>query len=84
MVSRAGPAHRTLSYKKCLLVIYFSKGHKLTSVTGVGASGTPVPMGTRVPAGTHRNLKNLGTTGYRVPGKFDKLGTAGYRVPSKF
>ena len=51
---------------------------------GVGASGTPVPMGTRVPAGTHRKFENLGTAGYRVPGKFEKLGTAGYRVPSKF
>ena len=39
---------------------------------------------TRVPAGTHQNLENLGTAGYWVPGKFKKLGTAGYRVPSKF
>ena len=51
---------------------------------GVGASGTPVPMGTRVQAGTHRNFENFGTAGYRVPRKFWKLGTAGYRVPSKF
>ena len=29
-------------------------------------SGTLVHMGTRVPAGTHRNLENLGTAGYRV------------------
>ena len=41
-------------------------------------------MGTRVPAGTHRNFENLGTAGYRVPGKFEKLGTDGYRVPGKF
>ena len=47
-------------------------------------SGTLVPMGTGVPAGTHRNLENLGTAGYRVPGKFWKLGTGGYRVPGKF
>ena len=39
---------------------------------GVGASGT------------HRNFENLGTAGYRVPGKFENLGTAGYRVPGKF
>ena len=38
-------------------------------IPGVGASGT------------HRNFQNLGTAGYRVPGKFEKLGTAGYRVP---
>ena len=42
----------------------------LRSRAGVGASGTPVPMGTRVPAGTHRNFENLGTAGYRVPSKF--------------
>ena len=47
-------------------------------------SGALVPMGTGVPAGTHRNLENLGTAGYRVPGKFKKMGTAGYRAPGKF
>ena len=36
----------------------------LWSSAGVGASGT------------HRNFENLGTAGYRVPGKFEKLGTA--------
>ena len=46
-------------------------------------SDTLVPIGTGVPAGTHQNLENLGTAGYRVPGKFKKLGTAGYRVPGK-
>ena len=56
----------------------------LISRSGVGMSGTLVPMGTGVPAGTHRNLENLGTAGYRVPGKFKKMGTAGYRVPGKF
>ena len=35
-------------------------------------------MSTGVPAGTHQNLKILGTAGYRVPRKFQKLGT-GYR-----
>ena len=40
--------------------------------SGVGASGT------------HENFENLGTAGYRVPGKFEKLGTDGYRVPRKF
>ena len=40
------------------------------SEAGVGMSGTLVPMGTGVPAGTHRNLENLGTAGYRVPRKF--------------
>ena len=29
-------------------------------------------------SGTHQNLKILGTTWYRVPGKFQKLGTDGY------
>ena len=29
-------------------------------------SGTLVHMGTGVPVGTHRNLENLGTAGYRV------------------
>ena len=57
---------------------------KLQEKPGVGMSGTLVPMGTGVPAGTHRNLENLGTAGYRVPGKFKKMGTAGYRVPGKF
>ena len=42
-------------FKLCLLIR-----------AGVGASGTPVPMGTRVPAGTHRNFENLSTAGYRV------------------
>ena len=51
--------------------------------TGVGMSGTLVPMGTGVPAGTHRNLENLGTSRYRVPWKFKKLGTDGYWVPGK-
>ena len=46
--------------------------------------GTLVPMGTVVPAGTHQNLKILGTAGYRVPRKFQKFGTAGSRVPRKF
>ena len=32
-------------------------------------SGTLVPMGTGVPAGTHQNLKILGTDGYRVPAR---------------
>ena len=58
--------------------------HELNPTSGVGMSGTLVPMGTGVPAGTHRNLENLGTAGYRVPGKFKKMGTAGYRVPGKF
>ena len=70
--------HRLINYT----IIYYKAaiGYR----PGVGASGTSVPMGTRVPAGTHRNFENLGTAGYRVPGKFEKLGTAGYRVPSKF
>ena len=38
-------------------------------------SGTLVPLGTGVPAGTHQNLKILGTAGYRVARKFRKLGT---------
>ena len=46
-------------------------------------SSTLLPMGTGVLAGTHQNLKILGTAGYRVPRKLHKLGTAGYRVPRK-
>ena len=38
--------------------------------TGVGMRGTLVPMSTGVPAGIHKNFKNLGTVGYRVPRKF--------------
>ena len=56
---------------------------KLQEKLGVGMSGTLVPMGTVVTAGTHQDLENLGTAGYRVPEKFKKLGTAGYRVPGK-
>ena len=40
--------------------------------------------GTLVPAGTHQNVKILGTAGYRVPRKFQKLGTVGSWVPAKF
>ena len=70
--------------KNVSLSLIFTSFLTLQAKTGVGASGTPVPMGTRVPAGTHRNFVNLGTAGYRVPRKFEKFGTAGYRVPSKF
>ena len=46
-------------------------------------SGTLVPMGTGVPAGTHQNLENLSTDGYRVPTRKKILGTDGYRVPAR-
>ena len=35
--------------------------------SGVGMSGTLVPMSTGRPAGTHQNFIILGTAGYRVP-----------------
>ena len=41
----------------------------LKNKPGVGMSGTLVPMGTGVPAGTNQNLKILGTDGYRVPAR---------------
>ena len=34
-------------------------------------SGTLVPMSTGEPAGTHQNLKILGTAGYPGPRKFE-------------
>ena len=39
--------------------------------------GTQEPMGSGVPGGTHPNLKNMGSGGFRVPGK---LGQSGFRV----
>ena len=50
---------------------------------GVGMSGTLVPMSTGIPAGTHQNLKILGTAGYRVPIKFQFMPTPGYRLKLK-
>ena len=51
---------------------------------GVDMSGTLVPIGTVIPAGTHQNLKIFSTVGYQVPRKFQKLGSDEYRVPTKF
>ena len=39
-------------------------------------SGTQEPMGSGVPGGTHSNFKNMGSGGFRVPGK---LGRSGFR-----
>ena len=38
--------------------------------------GTQEPMGSGVPGGTHPNFKNMGSGGFRVPGK---LGQSGFR-----
>ena len=43
---------------------------------GVGMCGTQEPMGSGVPGGTQPNFKNLGSGGFRVPGK---LGQSGFR-----
>ena len=38
--------------------------------------GTQEPMGSGVPGGTHPNFENMGSSGFRVPGK---LGQSGFR-----
>ena len=79
-----------------ILIAQLIAGESLTVRAGVGASFTPVPMGTRVPLGTgyRENLRNwvpLGT-GYRANFRnWVPMGTGyqpekkfGYRVPEKF
>ena len=44
------------------------------SYTGVGMCGTQEPMGSGVPGGTHPIFKNMGSGGFRVPGRNPKSG----------
>ena len=46
-------------------------------------SGTLVPMSTGVPAGTHQNLKILGTAGYRENFRNWVPLDTGYRIPTR-
>ena len=48
----------------------------INCVPGVGMCATQEPMGSGVPGGTHPNFKNMGSGGFRVPGK---LGQSGFR-----
>ena len=49
----------------------------IVSYPGVGMCGTQEPMGSGVPGGTHPNVKNMGSGGFRVPTKFFFVPTPG-------
>ena len=55
---------------------FYISYNTLEAYSGVGMCGTQEPMGSGVPGGTHPNFENMGSSGFRVPGK---LGQSGFR-----